>query len=316
MFFPTRACLALVCAALLAGGCASRAPYPGNTGNVTRPGAWAGQPAAGEGSQIDPGPAPVDPATLPGYENMGKPGYHTVRPGETVRRIAADYGQNWRDVISWNPQLANADVIEVGQVLRVAPPGRVAAPATPPAHQAGGVQVTPVQPGTAGGAEGASPTAPAPTVATQITPGASATPATPPATAADSAETTGLGSSSISFAWPAKGQVVSGSANEKGKALFIAGKAGDPVLAAADGKVVYAGAGLRGYGNLLIVQHTDSVISAYAHNRALLVKEKQAVKKGQRIAEMGDSHASRVMLRFEIRNNGKLVDPLRYLPAR
>ena len=85
---------------------------------------------------------------------------------------------------------------------------------------------------------------------------------------------------------------------------------------AADGKVVYAGAGLRGYGNLLIVQHTDAVISAYAHNRALLVKEKQTVKKGQRIAEMGDSHASRVMLRFEIRNNGKLVDPLRYLPAR
>ena len=102
----------------------------------------------------------------------------------------------------------------------------------------------------------------------------------------------------------------------KNKGVDIAARAGDPVLAAADGRVVYAGAGLRGYGNLIIVKHNNTYLTAYAHNQALLVKEDQMVRQGQKIAEMGSSDADRVKLHFEIRRQGKPVDPLRYLPPR
>ena len=98
--------------------------------------------------------------------------------------------------------------------------------------------------------------------------------------------------------------------------LVFGGKAGDPVLAAADGRVIYAGSGLRGYGNMVIVKHNNSYLTAYAHNQALLVKEDQVVRKGQKIAEMGSSDAERVQLHFEIRRLGKPVDPARLLPPR
>ena len=116
--------------------------------------------------------------------------------------------------------------------------------------------------------------------------------------------------------WPAAGSVVAGFDDAKNKGLDIAGKAGEPVLAAADGKVVYAGAGLRGYGNLIILKHNNTFLTAYAHNQTLLVKEDQSVKKGQKIAEMGNTDADRVKLHFEIRRSGKPVDPSRYLPGR
>ena len=102
----------------------------------------------------------------------------------------------------------------------------------------------------------------------------------------------------------------------RNKGYDIAGKAGDPVLAAADGRVVYAGAGLRGYGNLVILKHNNTFLTAYAHNQTLLVKEDQSVRKGQKIAEMGNTDADRVKLHFEIRRQGKPVDPTRYLPPR
>ena len=102
----------------------------------------------------------------------------------------------------------------------------------------------------------------------------------------------------------------------KNKGLDFAGKAGDPVLAAGDGKVVYAGSGLRGYGNLVILKHNNTYLTAYAHNQTLLVKEDQSVTKGQRIADMGSSDSDRVKLHFEIRKQGKPVDPAKLLPAR
>ena len=102
----------------------------------------------------------------------------------------------------------------------------------------------------------------------------------------------------------------------RNKGLAIGGKPGDPVVAAADGRVVYAGSGLRGYGNLVIVKHNATYLTAYAHNQALHVREDQVVKKGQRIAEMGSSDADRVQLHFEIRRQGKPVDPARLLPPR
>jgi lipoprotein NlpD len=102
----------------------------------------------------------------------------------------------------------------------------------------------------------------------------------------------------------------------KNKGIDIAGKVGDPVLAAADGRVVYAGSGLRGYGNLIIIKHNNTYLTAYAHNRSLLVKEDQAVRQGQRIAEMGSTDSDQVKLHFEIRRQGKPVDPVRYLPPK
>jgi lipoprotein NlpD len=102
----------------------------------------------------------------------------------------------------------------------------------------------------------------------------------------------------------------------KSRGLAITGKAGDPVLAAADGRVVYAGSALRGYGNLVIVKHNATYLTAYAHNQTLLVKEDQVVRRGQKIAEMGSSDAERVQLHFEIRRLGKPVDPARLLPPR
>ncbi|MEO7549322.1 MAG: peptidoglycan DD-metalloendopeptidase family protein, partial [Ramlibacter sp.] len=126
------------------------------------------------------------------------------------------------------------------------------------------------------------------------------------------------GDDDVPWAWPTPGNatVLTGFDEIKNKGLDIAGKAGDPVLAAADGRVVYSGAGLRGYGNLIILKHNNTYLTAYAHNQALLVKEDQSVRKGQKIAEMGNSDADRVKLHFEIRRQGKPVDPARFLPAR
>jgi lipoprotein NlpD len=227
-----------------------------------------------------------------GAENAGMPGYYTVQPGDTVRHIAAANNRDWHDIVRWN-NLDNPDKIEVGQVVRVAPPATAAA--------------TGAGTGAGGGAVA---------VATQTTPGAAsansgAAAATPPKPAAQADS----GADRVDFMWPAKGTVLAGFDEAKNKGLDIGGKAGDPINAAADGRVVYAGAGLRGYGNLVILKHNNTFLTAYAHNQAIVVKEDQNVKKGQKIAEMGSTDASRVELHFEIRRSGKPVDPAQYLPA-
>ncbi len=119
----------------------------------------------------------------------------------------------------------------------------------------------------------------------------------------------------ISWDWPAKGKIIQGFTPTT-KGIDIAGNAGDPVVAAADGKVMYAGNGVRGLGNLVIVNHDNGFITAYAHNRSLLVKAGQEVKKGTKIAEMGQTDTTSVRLHFEVRRQGTPVDPLSYLPAR
>jgi lipoprotein NlpD len=228
-------------------------------------------------------------AALPGAENAGKPGYYTVRPGDTLVRIALENGQNWRDIARWS-NLDNPNVIEAGQVLRVVPPAfavaeaprAAASAALPPASAASG----PVR-------------------------SAGAAPATPSAA-------TSTGDEEVAWSWPTSGaaSVLAGFDEQKNKGIDIGGRTGDAVLAAADGRVVYAGAGLRGYGNLIILKHNNTYLTAYAHNQSLLVKEDQAVRKGQKIAEMGATDSDRVKLHFEIRRQGKPVDPTRYLPPR
>ncbi|MDQ0012433.1 lipoprotein NlpD [Variovorax boronicumulans] len=281
---------------VIAGCSAPRGPAPvEDRGTMTRaPGATPGGP-----------PITVDANGKPlqGIENYGKPGYYAVRPGDTIRRIGSETGQRWQDIARWN-NLDNPDLIEVGQVLRVIPPSGTAV-ATAPA---------------ASGSEGAvtKPVTPPPVIA--AVPGSSAsTPVKPAAPVTASPASPGSGSSGdedLGWIWPASGSLIAGFDEAKNKGYDISGKAGDPVLAAADGRVVYAGAGLRGYGNLIILKHNNTYLTAYAHNQTLLVKEDQSVQKGQKIAEMGSSDADRVKLHFEIRRQGKPVDPSRYLPGR
>ncbi|MYM82992.1 peptidoglycan DD-metalloendopeptidase family protein, partial [Duganella sp. FT50W] len=140
-----------------------------------------------------------------------------------------------------------------------------------------------------------------------------ATPAPAPAPAAPALA---ADDASLTWMWPADGKVIATFDEGKNKGVDIAGKAGQPVVAAGAGKVMYAGSGIRGYGNLVIVKHSNNLLSAYAHNRTILVKEGQSVNKGQMIAEMGDSDTDSVKLHFEIRQQGKPVDPSRFLPNR
>lgn len=271
---------------------------------TTRPGAPVGPGSPAADSDVAVATPLGSPSTVkpqpPGWENAGKPGYFSVRPGDTLIRIALENGQNWRDIARWN-NLSDPNRLEVGQVLRVLPPGSSAITLVTPPPSA------PVPPGPAVPAgSGSIPAASA-------APGPAAAPAPAPAAAPAASST---GEDEPAWIWPASGPVLAPFDDARNKGLAIGGKAGDPVLAAADGRVVYAGAGLRGYGNLVIVKHNASYLSAYAHNQTLLVKEDQPVRKGQRIAEMGSSDAERVQLHFEIRRMGKPVDPGRLLPAR
>ena len=259
--------------------------------------------AKGTGAATPPSSASSAPAAvgdnkpLPGAENAGKAGYYTVRPGDTLIRVALDNGQNWRDLVKWN-SLDKPNLIEVGQVLRVVPPGIDASAVTTRPIASAKIETRPVD---------AKPNA--------IGAPASAASA---ATAAASAPAPVIRESDDDpvWGWPSTGAVSAGFDEQRNKGLAFSGKAGDAVLAAADGRVVYAGSGLRGYGNLVIIKHNATYLTAYAHNQALLVKEDQAVRKGQKIAEMGSSDADQVKLHFEVRKQGKPIDPSKLLPAR
>ncbi|AJX21510.1 peptidase [Burkholderia pseudomallei] len=206
------------------------------------------------------------------------PGFYRIERGDTLSKIARSNRQSVANIARWN-QITNPDAIEVGQVLRVAPP-----------------------PGTA---------------STSGTTGASRSPSRQaPSSSATSPASSVKPASSISLVWPAAGSVIRSFDGSKSKGIDIANTAGTPVIAAAAGTVVYAGNGLRGYGNLLIVKHDADFLTTYAHNRALLVKEGQTVAQGQKIAEMGDTDNDRVALHFELRYGGRSIDPARYLPSR
>ncbi|MGQ0596444.1 peptidoglycan DD-metalloendopeptidase family protein [Aquabacterium sp.] len=269
------------------------------------------------------------PRVLPGAENAGKPGYYTVKPGDTLIRISLDAGQNWRDLASWNG-LDNPNLIEVGQVLRVVPP-TVDASAAGPSTMASAKPISSPKiesraldskGGPAKSASGASGAAAgtasgaASGAASAASSGGTASAAETKDTGKDSSKEAGKDADEPAWAWPANGPTIGNFEEGKRKGLAIGGKTGDPVLAAADGRVVYAGSGLRGYGNLVIIKHNGEYLTAYAHNQALLVKEDQAVRKGQKIAEMGSTDTDRVQLHFEIRKQGKPIDPARQLPNR
>ncbi len=266
---------------------------------------------------VEPAPSGVKPAVA--ADNAGKPGYYTVRPGDTLIRIGLDSGQNWRDVARWN-NMDNPNQLEVGQVLRISPPVALTAAATS------------ATPASTAASSAARPLPSSPVASVVVTPvpdaaaakpmaGASAAPTSTGAVPAVAASPTpthaaATGDDDMGWIWPANGAVLAGFDEQKNKGVDIGGAAGDAVVAAADGRVVYAGAGLRGYGNLIILKHNNTYLTAYAHNQTLLAKEDQTVRKGQKIAEMGSSDADRVKLHFEVRRQGKPVDPVKYLPGR
>ncbi|HEV7912765.1 MAG TPA: peptidoglycan DD-metalloendopeptidase family protein [Albitalea sp.] len=293
----THLCAAVVAAGLLLAGCATsknHAPVEDRSAN-----ARSSTPAAAAM------PSPIDPTKVeppkPGAENAGKVGYVSVKPGDTLIRIGLENGQNWKDLVKWN-NLDNPNVIEVGQVLRVVPPGTDPnAAGTKPVTTAK-VETKPL--GAATAASGAASGVPS-----NGSNGSSSAAGTAPAASRDADD-------DINWMWPANGPVGSAFDDERSKGLAITGKSGDPVYAAADGRVVYAGSGLRGYGNLVILKHNNTYLTAYAHNQTLLVKEDQAVRRGQKIAEMGATDAERVQLHFEIRKLGKPIDPAKLLPPR
>lgn len=286
-------------------GCAARGPAP----MAER--APAGAPPTAPVVAV---PQPV--ATRPILPSTN--GLHTVARGDTLYAIAFANNLDHRDIAAWN-QLATPDVIRVGAVLRLTPPPNA-------------VEVRPLDAGPElrsrplaeaplvrepqavliaysdvnwARVSGAMRAAVVPTPATAAPAAASPGGAPAPAIAADNA-----------WLWPADGVLAGRFGGTGGKGIDIVGARQSPVRAAAPGKVVYSGSGLRGYGRLLIVKHAGEFLSAYAHNDSVLVKEGDTVAAGQQIAVMGDSDADRVKLHFEIRRYGKPLDPMDYLPER
>ena len=199
-----------------------------------------------------------------------------------MARIALDNGQAPRDVAQWNSAANpsfNPNVIEVGDLIIVKPPAGTRASKP--------LEVKSIAPDKSDSVKAEAPKTPSPKAEVVAEPG-------------------------IRLSWPAKGKVTE-EFNDKNKGIDIAGKVGEAVQAASDGNVVYAGNSLRGYGNLVIIKHDNTYLTAYAHNSKLLVKEGDNVRKGQKIAEMGDTDTNSPKLHFELRVNGKPVNPTPYL---
>lgn len=284
-------------------------------------------PPAPEPTTATPVPA-AEATTKPYREGDWRPEYYVVKKGDTLYSIALDYGQDYRELASWNG-LADPGVIRIDQRLRLFPPdnaitGTSAEPVALAAVAAKTVYTEPkarklpysdqaiaqLQAAALKAQTGAGPAS----VATTQAP---SPPAAAPAQPAVAAVEVPAEERRMTWEWPAQGRLIYGfgqGANQKG--VGIEGRNGQPVLAAAPGKVVYSGSGLRGYGKLIIIKHNASYLSVYAHNSQILVREGQTVAKGQKIAEIGSTDSDRVALHFEIRRLGKPIDPLQYLPER
>lgn len=271
--------LAVSVVAFLAVGCSAPkypAPVESRSVSKTKPAPTATRPSTGTASAATAAPTPD--------------GFYRVRRGDTLIGISLDHGVAWRDIAAWN-QIDNPNLIEVDQLLRIRPPGSTSIASAPRS-------------------------APDPKQQSEIRPLAGAKPAPTPQPAPAATAPTAKALDSIQLAWPAQGQVITQFADPGYKGIALAGTEGDPILAAGDGRVVYSGNGLRGYGNLVIVKHDGDFLTAYAHNKTILVAEGQSVKRGQKIAELGKTDSDIPKLHFEVRRSGKPVDPLKFLAQR
>jgi len=337
---------------LLLVACASRAPAPVED-RASFPVPPSGSPALPVPPATSGVPGPPTPDAEPRITT------YSVKRGDTLHQIALEHGLDYRELAAWN-NLENPNVIRVGQILRIAPPGDASVATSASEAVTAPLKTVPsitdIKPGVAApllpapSSPAAAATAPTSVArntdqyksspkavketyseqaARQLAKAASVTSevaAVAPALIRIEPKPESAVGSTLSAAdpedderldwvWPSKGKLVGGfseSANLKG--IDIAGNSGQPVVASAAGRVVYAGSGLRGYGKLVIIKHNKTYLSAYAHNRDLLVKEGQQVTRGQKIAEMGNTDADQVKLHFEIRRLGKPIDPAKFLP--
>lgn len=277
-----RALLLVLGLAALAWGCApTRGPAPVEDRRATRAATPAAKPPA-QKVPATPGGAPVATADA----------FYTVRRGDTLYSIALEHGADYREVAQWN-SLDDPSKLSVGQVLRVTAPPEQAQPA--------------VQIGSGPAGSGKIESRPLGSAPQPQKPVAEAKPA-------PREEPRLLESQPLQFAWPVKGKVLAGFAEPRRKGIDIEGKLGDPVGAAAAGRVTYVGSGIPGLGKLVVIRHDQGYITVYAHNKDILVKEQQSVSRGQKIAELGASDAERPKLHFQIRKGAAAVDPLLYLP--
>jgi lipoprotein NlpD len=277
-----RTTLALAVAALLA-ACASSSPRAPVVERTATP-----RPAA-PARIVAQRPAPAKPPAPPAAvaPPAAADGFYVVKKGDTLYSIALDNGADYRDVALWNG-LDDPARIQVGQTLRVKPPeGRAVQIGKP--TLAGRIESRPLD-----------------------ARGLPAETAKLGAKASGAEAKAGVGPE---FIWPVKGKVIAGFAEPRSKGIDIDGKLGEPVVAAAPGRVTYTGSGIPGLGKLVVIKHDNGFITVYAHNRAILVKEQQTVARGQKIAELGATDSDRPKLHFQIRKGAAAVDPLRYLPA-
>ena len=272
-----RAFLLISTLAALAWGCApARGPAPVEDRRATRAATPAAKP-----------PAPKAPVTG-GAPVATADAFYTVKRGDTLYSIAIEHGADYREVAQWN-SLDDPSKLSVGQVLRVTAPAQQAV-------QVGG--------GPAGGGK----------IESRPLDSSPQPKPKPDQKPAPREEPRLLEAQPLQFAWPAKGKVLAGFAEPRRKGIDIDGKLGDPVIAAAAGRVTYVGSGIPGLGKLVVIKHDQGYITVYAHNKDVLVKEQQNVARGQKIAELGNSDAERPKLHFQIRKGSAAVDPLLYLP--
>ncbi len=310
----THAMIAVFGAILLAQGCASRTPAPVDD---RRP-APAAQPRL---PVLQPAPAPgaASPAAAPRS--------YVVKRGDTLYSIALEHGLDYRELARAN-QIDDPGKIRIGQELRLAAPEERSSAQVGAARAPREIESRPLDasslpsPPAADGGMKTSPRAvrlpyseqnlaslSRSEIRTEVKPEARGEAKPEPLKPAVERDP-----EAIEFTWPVRGRVLQAFAEPNSKGLDIAGKPGDPVLAAASGRVMYTGTGIRGYGKLIVIKHDNNFNSVYAHNREILVKEGQNVARGQRIAELGDTDTDTPKLHFEIRKSGKPVDPARYLP--
>ena len=259
------------------------------------------RPAPVESRAVKPQEKPTGFFSNSDRRKEEKNGFYIVQEGDTLFGIALAFGQNWRDIASWN-SLSDPDKISVGQKLRVKPLSEnLAGAVTIPLDTQKGKKVEEM------------------TTGKSVTKNNELALKDPlPAVTPDSVngrENPNL-ISNLSWIWPANGQIIEQFSESNSKGISIAGVSGEAVYASETGKVVYSGNGLRGYGNLVILKHNEDFITAYAHNQEILVKEGESVNKGQKIAKMGMTDADRPKLLFELRKGGKPIDPMNFLPSR
>ena len=303
-----------VAAALLTAALTACSTYTGPVPVVDR-----SKPPSGASRAPQPSaqPSPQASAAVPD-------GYYVVKKGDTLYSISLDHGADYRDVAQWNG-LDDPTKLRVGQALRVKPPPDAVQVGS--AKGAGRVESHPLDmPGLQGANDGGVKSGPraerlpyskdtVARVEPRPAPAPSAKPETKPEAKVQPKADSKADAEGISFIWPAKGKVITGFSDPRSKGIDIDGKIGDPVVAAAAGRVTYIGNGIPGLGKLVVIKHDNGFITVYAHNKEILVKEQQTVARGQKIAELGATDSDRPKLHLQIRKGSAPVDPLRYLPG-